>query len=161
MGDFEEYQQFRQWWLVALLGLVAVVAWVPLVIEFVAGSDRSEDPLWVLILVGLITFALPLWVLWIRLETSVDAEAVHIRFRGLFVRRRYLYGDIERFEAVTYRPVAEYGGWGIRWRGRGKIAYSVSGNRGVRLNLIDEKEVMIGSQMADELESAMREWTRR
>ncbi|MDJ0960915.1 MAG: hypothetical protein QNJ88_09670 [Acidimicrobiia bacterium] len=161
MRDFDEYQQFRQWWLLALLGITALVAWSPLPIALISGSDQPEDPIWVLVLVGLVPMVIVLWVLWLRLETSVDAEAVHVRFRGLFVRRRLLLSDIERFEAVTYRPIAEYGGWGIRWRGRGKIAYSVSGKEGVRMELANGKEVLIGSQRADELESVMRTWVRR
>ena len=127
----------------------------------VADADRSDDPLWVLVLVAVLTLAVVAWMWWMRLETTVDAEAVHVRFRGLFVRRRFLFADIDHFEAVTYRPVAEYGGWGIRWRGRGKIAYSVSGKEGVRLTLADGKDVMIGSQKAAELEAAMQSWVRR
>jgi hypothetical protein len=160
MRDFSEHQQFRQWWLIALLGVVAAAGWVPLIAELATGGDALTDPLWSLVLVGILTLILPAWLLYLRLETSVDAESVHIRFRGAFIRRSIPYSDIEHFEAVTYRPVAEFGGWGIRWR-RGKIAYSVSGTGGVRLRLTSEKEVLIGSQMADEFAAAMREWVKR
>ena len=111
MHDFDEHQQFRQWWLVTLLAVVALASWSPLPIELIGDSEGSEDPLWVLVLVALIPTAIAAWVLWMRLETTVDAEAVHIRFRGLFVRRRVLLSDIVSFDAVTYRPIAEYGGW--------------------------------------------------
>jgi hypothetical protein len=161
MRDFDEHQEFRQWWLVLLLAVVVVASWAPLVAELIFGDDTLEDPLWVLVLVGVVGLVLPGWVLWVRLETTVDAEAVHIRYRGLFVRRRIVFSDIERFEAVTYRPIAEYGGWGIRRRGKGKMAYSTSGNQGVRLYLADGKEVLIGSQMAEELVAAMRSWVKR
>lgn len=161
MRDFEEHQQFRQWWLLALLALVVLSGLVPLVMVLLNGDDGSGDPVWLMILVAAFTLLLPGWVVWVRLETSVDAEALHIRYRGLFVRRRIAYTDTEHFEAVTYRPIADYGGWGIRWRGKGKIAYSVSGKEGVRLQLSDGKEVLVGSQRADELVAAMKAWARQ
>jgi hypothetical protein len=161
MDDFEEHQQFRQWWLLVLLAVVAIAGWAPLFVVIVSGEDQLDDPLWVLVVVGVLSLALPVWMLWLRLETTVDAEAVYIRFRGAFVRRRIPFSEIEQFEALTYRPVAEYGGWGIRWRGRGKIAYSVSGKQGVRLQLVDGKEVLIGSQTTEALVAAMRSWVER
>ena len=160
MRDFEEHQQFRQWWLLALLALVVLSGLVPLVLLLITG-DGSGDPVWLMILVAAFTILLPAWVVWVRLETNVDAEALHIRYRGLFVRRRIAYTDIEHSEAVTYRPIKEYGGWGLRWRGKGKIAYSVSGKQGVRFHLSDGREVLVGSQMAEELVATMKAWERR
>ena len=50
-----------------------------------------------------------------------------------------------------YRPILDYGGWGIRW-GPGKgWAYNVSGNRGVQLELLDGKQLLIGSQNPEKL----------
>ena len=48
----------------------------------------------------------------------------------------------------------DYGGWGIR-RGRRGWAYNVSGNRGVLLQLENEKTLLIGSQRPDELAAAI------
>jgi hypothetical protein len=45
----------------------------------------------------------------------------------------------------------EYGGWGIKGWSRRRTAYSVSGNRGVELELSDGRHVLIGSNRADEL----------
>ena len=62
-----------------------------------------------------------------------------------------------RWEARTYRPILEYGGWGIRYTmGRG-WAYNVSGNQGVQLELASGKRILIGSQRAEELARAIGE----
>jgi hypothetical protein len=45
------------------------------------------------------------------------------------------FRDINRCEVRTYRPIREYGGWGIRYGRNGK-AYNVSGDRGVQLEFI-------------------------
>jgi len=89
----------------------------------------------------------------IELRVTVVPGAVRIRFFPLTTRviERSAIKDIE---ARTYRPIREYGGWGLRFGRRGR-AYSISGNRGVELTLADGRRVMIGSQRADELAAAL------
>ena len=60
------------------------------------------------------------------------------------------FHSIQKVEAVTYSPIMEYGGWGLRYGRKGK-AYNVSGNKAVFLTLCNEKNVLIGSQKHGEL----------
>jgi len=162
MIDFEERQQFRQWWLLALLLITAFAGWSPLIAAVLGDGDTVRDSIWVLVLVVLLGgVLLPGWLLYLQLRVSVDAQGVRIRYRGLPINRLLAFGEIAGFEPVTYRPVFDYGGWGVRWRGRGKMVYSVSGDEGVRIDLADGKEVMIGSQRAEELAAAMAVRARR
>ena len=63
-----------------------------------------------------------------------------------------------RWEARTYRPLLEYGGWGIRYAPFGKgWAYNVHGSQGVQLELTNGKRILIGSQRAEELARAIGE----
>lgn len=59
-------------------------------------------------------------------------------------------------QARTYRPLREYGGWGIRWGGKGRMAYNVSGSEGVEVELLDGRTVMVGSRRPDELADTLR-----
>ena len=59
----------------------------------------------------------------------------------------------------TYRPVRDYGGWGIRW-GRDGKAYIIVGNEGLQLLLGDGEKILIGSQRPQELEAALGAWKR-
>ena len=141
MPLFEEEQRFRQWWLWAILGGSCLLTlW--------AGSlVHSRIPL-------LVNLPL-LWLFYaLRLETRVDATEIRIRFFPL--TRRIPLAEIQSCEARTYRPIGEYGGWGIRW-GFSGMAYNVSGDRGVQLVLADGKRVLIGSQRADELAATINE----
>jgi hypothetical protein len=85
------------------------------------------------------------WFIELELVTEVRDDVLEIRFRGLFVRRAIPLAEIRHFEARTYRPIREYGGWGVR-RGSAGMAYNVSGKRGVELRLADGKSLLIGSQ---------------
>jgi len=55
---------------------------------------------------------------------------------------------------LTYSPISDYGGWGIRYGSIGK-AYNVSGNRGVQLELLNGERILIGSQKPEELAAAI------
>ncbi len=90
------------------------------------------------------------------------ALRVEVRSSGLFVRlvpltrqHRFEWNEIQSCEARTYRPLREYGGWGVRY-GRSGKAYNVHGNRGVQLVFRDGSKLLIGSQRADELAEAIR-----
>ncbi|ELZ88301.1 DUF6141 family protein [Haloferax sulfurifontis] len=92
----------------------------------------------------------------LRLVTEVRDDGLYIRFAPLHRSfRRVPWPAIESVEVTTYRPLQEYGGWGIRWR-PGAIAYNVSGPRGVFLTRPDDRDLLIGSQQPDELASAVR-----
>ena len=55
---------------------------------------------------------------------------------------------------MTYRPIMEYGGRGIRF-GRQGMAYNVGGNRGVKIKLKNGKQALVGSQKPEELQRAL------
>ena len=137
---FREVQRFRQWWLWALLGLVGLAT--------VVGSGPLG-----LVLTGVICVFM--WSL--RLVTEVREDGLYIRFAPLHRSfRRVPWTTIESAEATTYRPLREYGGWGIRWR-PGAVAYNVQGPRGVFLTRPDDRDLLVGSQRPDELATAIRE----
>ena len=54
-----------------------------------------------------------------------------------------------------YRPLIDYGGWGVRL-GMGGWAYTTGGNEGVKLRLRRGIPVLIGSERSRELEAAIR-----
>jgi hypothetical protein len=54
------------------------------------------------------------------------------------------FEDIQDVEPLTYSPLRDYGGWGIRYGREGK-AYNVSGYQGILLGLKGGSNVLIGS----------------
>jgi hypothetical protein len=137
---FHEVQRFRQWWLWTLLGVVTLV------------SVGTGGPLGVVIAGTIVVF---MWAL--RLVTEVRDDGFYVRFVPFHTSfRRVPWTAIESVESVTYRPLREYGGWGIRLR-PGALAYNVSGSRGVFLTRPDDRDLLVGSQRPDELATAIRE----
>jgi hypothetical protein len=148
---FEERQFFRQPWIWGLMllfdvGLLVAALLVP----------EIQLAFWVILGImlasGLLLFSMRLWV-------QVDTEAIRVRFFPIW-KKTIPLAEIARWEARSYRPILEYGGWGIRYSPFGKgWAYNVSGNQGVQLNLASGKRILIGSQRSEELATTIGEAT--
>lgn len=162
---FEEEQRFRQWWLVLLVIFVVAVTVIPfgrgMVQQLSTGVPWGDEPLsnGALLAVGSVAIGLPLFVAWLmwasRLTTMVGDVTLEV---GLWpIHRKPKKIDLLRVakvEAVTYRPLRDYGGWGVR-KGRKGWAYCVSGNRGALVTYTGGDTLLIGSQRADELAEAI------
>ena len=96
----------------------------------------------------------PLFFGFVRLSVEVWPDRVSIRYVPL-VRREIALAQVEGAKARTYRPVLEYGGWGIRGWTQGVRVYSVSGDQCVEIDLADGKTVVLGSRRAGELAEAI------
>ena len=77
----------------------------------------------------------------------------------LWPERTIAWSDIRGVEALTYRPIKDFGGWGVRWATARGIVYNARGKRGVRMVLASGERVLVGSQRADELARAIGERT--
>jgi hypothetical protein len=159
-ATYREVQPFRSWgvWLI-VLG-VATLAWGTLIQQIGRGRPVGTNPMsdWGVIVLWIVMgIGLPLLFWFMRMDTEVRPDGVVIRWFP-FTRRTIRRDEIMRVEARTYRPMREFGGWGIRgWPFDGRRAYSVSGNQGVELRLQDGNLIMIGSQQPAELEAAIRQ----
>ena len=160
-GYFEEIQKFRQPWLLAPLGLLSAMIWVMTGLQVLGGKQIGNNPapdfvmilMWVLIGIGM-----PLFFWFLQLKTRVGPEGLTFQFFLLhFKAKRYRFDEIESCESVTFRPILEYGGWGIRYNGT-EWAYTVSGARGVRIKFKNGKQILIGSQKPDDLARAIKKF---
>lgn len=154
---FKEVQRFRDvWWIMVLVFGLAALQWWIFLGQIIGGIPMGNNPapdavvlfIWLLGGVGL-----PVLFLLLGLEVEVSPNAVIIRFTPLFTRvieKR----EITYVEALTYQPLRQFGGWGIRGWG-GRVAYNVRGNQGVELTLYDGRRVLIGTQRAAELAAAI------
>ncbi len=64
--------------------------------------------------------------------------------------------DISKAYIREYKPVAEYGGWGVRgfFSSSGR-AYNVSGNVGLQVELKNGKKILIGTQKQETIEELL------
>jgi hypothetical protein len=129
--------------------------------QLIQGEPWGDKPMsdTELLMTGVLFILICLMAVWLvyvaRLITEVHADGLYVRYVPFHRRfQRFTPTDIQAYAVRTYRPLRDYGGWGIRWSRRGK-AYNVSGNRGVELELADGKRLLIGSQQPEALASAL------
>ncbi len=126
MTYFHEEQSFRQWWLPVLLAVVAL----PVVVVL-----AMRGPVLEVIVLPLVVLAIGALFAFARLVVDVDREAITIAFHLLWPKRRIALASVRRAEATKYRPLIDYGGYGVE--------------------TTDGARVMIGSQRPKELEAAI------
>jgi hypothetical protein len=160
--SFREVQYLRTWWFLLLILIPTAVVWWGAVQQLWFGmpwgnNPGSDEMMWFLLLIFGVAF--PLFMLTIKMTTTVS-DAIRIRFSPFMLRPRVISPrDIAGHQSVQYRPIAEYGGWGIKGT-RSDRAYNVWGDRGVKIALTDGNKVMIGSQRPDELNMAINNMVR-
>lgn len=156
MQTFEEIQYFRQrWvWLLVLLicGAQIVAALVHMLLPVLHPQAFQADPKAIYTGSGTLfftAFLIPFLVWKMNLTTRVTGDGIELRFAP-FPKRVISLVEISKVYARQYRPIREYGGWGIKGTFKNR-AYNVSGDRGVQLELVNGKRLLIGSQRSEEL----------
>lgn len=165
---FEEEQSFRQTWLwfavipssLFVLLIFAVLLYQQLYLGKPVGNNPVSDRGLLVIAAVIIPTLLGLPILFYKMKLSVRLERdnLHVRFSP-FVNKHIPLHEILRCEPRKYSAVMEFGGWGIRYGGKKRgWLYNVTGNRGVQLELANGKLLLIGSQRADELAAAIKQF---
>ena len=155
---YREVQRFRQPWLWLLVaGIFGVTVWSfveQIVLRRPFGQNPAPD-LVVMIIAIAFGLAFPLLFLAANLTVEVRSDGLYYRFFPFhWSFRRIASENLVSYQVRTYRPIRDYGGWGIRYGQNGK-AYNVSGNRGVMLELANGQKLLIGSQKPEDLANAI------
>ena len=188
---FREEQTQQSLW-VKLLMIAATAAGVgPFVYglysQLVLGIPFGDKPisntgliLFTLFVVVLI-FLANLLVFKSKLITVIDKEAIRFRYPPMINKERIIRKEfIEKFIVRKYKPLAEYGGYGIkkrrlrysvndkdrpagvqrtRFKKIKSTAYTMNGKYGLQLYLKDGKELLIGTQRPEAIKRAMEKMT--
>jgi hypothetical protein len=156
---YREVQHFRQVWIWAIVIAIAGLMWYGWAIQFLLHRPFGTKPMpdgllvifWLLFGIGL-----PAFFYYAGLITEVRHDGIYFRYAPIHRSfRKIAFDELKRYEVRTYRPILEYGGWGIRYGPKGK-AYNVSGNRGLQLELKDGQRLLLGSQRPEEFLRAIQ-----
>ena len=143
---FYEIQQFRQKWIWTILLIVLFVLFLPIISGIVS------------ILLGVILILTGFCFIWLfysmKLITEIKGDSIHPKILP-FTTQIIPFSEIIKYEIRQYRPIIEYGGWGIRFNKSGK-AYTVSGNIGIQIQMSTGKGILIGTQQPNEFLQAMK-----
>jgi len=156
--SYREVNRAKPMWIWPILIFVTGMIWYGFYQQIVAGQPFGDNPgpdwvvwvSWLLAGVGL-----PVFIFVARVIVTVGRDDVTVRWFPLKTRRVPL-ADIESCEVRKYRPILEYGGWGIRYGGPDRgWAYTLSGNRGVFVRNASGKHLLIGSESPQRLAAAI------
>ena len=146
-NNYYEIQQFRQIWVWLILLLVEFA----LLFTILSGMIN--------LLVSIIIISIGFGFIWLlyrmKLITIINEDGINIIFAP-FTNFIIPFNKIKKYQIRQYRPIIEYGGWGIRYSKSGKV-YNVSGKIGLQIELTNGKRLLIGTQNPDALLQTLNE----
>lgn len=155
---FTETQRIKQWWLwLILIFINGMNVWV-LIKKYIYKEPFTNTPYHSYTgaeIATLITLLVTVLFLIMKLETVIKTDEIEVRFFPFHLSfRQYPSNTIESAFVRTYKPLAEYGGWGIRIGFAGK-AFNVSGSYGIQLIFKDGRKLLVGTQKQTEASAAI------
>jgi len=147
---FTEKQYFRQWWIwILLFGLNGITVFGA-VSQTIFGHTFGDKPMSNLGII-IFTFVFAVFMIFFlsqNLSTKIDERGIYIKFFPYHKRwRLYTWEQIASCELKRYKPMSEYGGWGVK-----PGVYSMSGNEGLLLKFTSGKpNLMIGTRKPEEV----------
>jgi len=158
---FSEIQKFSQPWLWVLMAAMAAmyVGMHAFIILKTPNLVFQGGFMFSMLLGAVITGGVIALLLTCRLTVVITSRGLAYEFFPFHWKPHFIdWSQVRSGYVRKYRPVAEYGGWGIRygWGGRGK-AYNVSGNTGLQLELTDGSKVLFGTQRPGDVERVLQE----
>ncbi len=162
---YEERSNWPWWVHLLILAAAATCLWTSLkALRLGDLGSLGSGPVWIAVLTA--TFGVVLmgafYLLMGDLRTRVKLDGVYVSFGRLgLIRKRIPFEEIDEARAVTYSPILEFGGWGIRIGRRRKTAWTVRGNRAVRMDLTNGKVFYLGSDRPERLVEWIRSATRQ
>ena len=148
---FKEEQRFPSaiiWFLVGMTIFLTLIGYQQGIFDISEGIEGDT-----LIYCSILLLMLGIIALFfnLKLVTQVDFQGIHYQFKPFqFKRKCVKWGDIESCTIRTYRPIGEYGGWGIRYGLKGK-ALTTKGNKGLQITFKKGRPLLIGTQKPEEL----------
>jgi len=139
--NFYEIQKVRAVW----VWVIIIIALYAIILPVITGILSTLFNI-ILISIGFGFF----WLFYkMYLLTVIKEDGIQIKFFP-FTDFIIPFNKIKNYKIREYRPIIEYGGWGIRFNQSGK-AYSVSGKIGLQIELSNGKSILIGTQKPDAL----------
>lgn len=163
---FQEEQHLKNYWIwisifFSGLGIVAIFA-VLLFRQVKQGEVIGNNPMTdtELIITSILTISVYVLIFLllrlIRLITIISDQGIQFKYFPFHLKFHEIKkSEIESYDVITYKPIRDYGGWGIKIGKNGK-AYNVYGNQGLIVKLTSGKKVLFGTQRNDAVQYAMK-----
>lgn len=164
MSSFSEIQKAFRLWLLVLMAVIwgvficfSVLAVNQQIINGIPFGDKPmSDTILIIfiVLINLIFMFLDLIIVILKLEISIDKYGISYSYFP-FIGKRTITKDEIRYAWVRkYKPVKEYGGWGIRSVFRNK-AYNCWGQWGIQIITTESRCILLGTHKPEEAKTVL------
>lgn len=147
---YTETQSMKKfWWLL----LVVIIPMITTGINWYTTDSpmEKEEMFEGFILLAVVSTLLAILFFIMKLHLRIDEKGITYSYFPFVKVKDLTWGDLEKVWVRKYKPLREYGGWGLRIGfGTGR-AYNVWGTKGLQLITNKGKKLLIGTQKADEL----------
>lgn len=151
----------------ATVGIMAFGLYQQLILDKPLGEHPTSNAHLEIVFAVIFVFfsAIIFFISRMKLITTIDEQGIKIGFFPHLMKVKSIAKEnINRYEIRKYRPLIEYGGWGLHSRGKGGlirrrkwgVAYNVKGNMGLQLYLNYGARILIGTQNPSGIERAMK-----
>ena len=159
MKVFVEEQFVKRWWL--FMFILAIILVIIGTAYYATRTAEEETAIVISVVSIIITLAIIVPLLRLRLNTRIDEKGILTYFRPFHFTRKFLpWEDINECFIRKYSPMEEFGGWGLRGLGRNWKAYNVEGNYGIQIRTFKGKKVLIGTLKPKEAEAVVNYYHR-
>lgn len=141
-----EYSETQKFSLKVVISIFIFTIAFTVLVNLFAGDVDWQIILSVCVLSSLI-IGMAFWFL--KLDTKIINGIINVKLSPI-LNTNINRDEISQIEKITYRPIVDFGGWGIRF-GKGGIIYNMRGNKAVKLSLKSGKIIYIGTQNPDQL----------
>ena len=156
---FHEQQRFNQWWIWLIVIGINVLPFYGIYQQIILGQTFGTRPM---SNAGLLLFAafmlfISFFMFSFRLVTLIKQDGMYVRFYPIQTKMKfYNWRDINKLYIRKYKPLMEYGGWGLRYGffGKGR-ALNVSGNIGLQIEFNNGKKLLIGTNKSNVMKDVL------
>lgn len=155
--DYVVYEETTAWpwWAAGFVGVAVVGAAATALLDAMRGLATSRVDVLVrgaLIAIGILLLGLILRTLFGRLRVVVTRTSVRLTYGYTnLIEKLVTFDEIEDVDPVRYSPIREFGGWGLRYGGGRKRAWTVRGDGAVVLTLDDGVRLYVGTDDPERL----------
>lgn len=120
-------------------------------------QDDTTALLVVSLACGISLLLVVLILFYFKLETRIDEAGIHYSFWPFHLSMRHIpWHKMSSCYVREYNPISEFGGWGYRIKlGKGGRALNVKGNKGIQIEMVSGKKLLIGTQKDSDVRSVL------
>ncbi|MCO6495447.1 MAG: hypothetical protein J5I91_07215 [Bacteroidetes bacterium] len=151
---FEEKQRPKQIWLWALMIGLNLLTLYNLFSLLTGGKGLGNHPASIngMVLITIFILVITSLVLGMTLRTIIKQDGIYVKIFPFFTKYKfYKWEEISNVYVRKYKPLLEYGGWGIRGFYKNR-AFNISGNMGLQIEFKNGKKLLIGTHQPEELD---------